>query len=75
MKSIYITVIHYKGATLGYGGPYVPVSHRFLWDGTRAYGAESLVRLFSTKQQLVDHFSQFVSTSSGICGDFSWEWI
>lgn len=71
-KQRYITVVHAKGATLGYDGPFVPVSHRFFWDGTRAQGAQSLTRLFRSEQEMVMHFQKFIGSDSGEFGDFKW---
>lgn len=71
-KQHYITVVHAKGATSGYDGPFVPISHRFLWDGMGAYGAESLSRLFHSHQEMTEHFQKFVGSSNGQFGDFTW---
>lgn len=72
MSSRYITVTHNKGATYGYGGPYQPVTHRFLWTGTGAYGAQSLTKLFHSEQEMIEHFKMFTSKPTGQFGDFSW---
>lgn len=71
-KQRYIIVIDEKGATDGYDGPYVPISHRFYWDGTGAVGAESLTRKFKSRQEMAEHFQQFLSAPSGTYKNFSW---
>ena len=71
-KQRYITVVHSKGATYGYDGPFAPISHRFLWDGSGAFGADSLTLLFHSYQEMTEHFQQFVSSDSGQVGDFTW---
>lgn len=50
----FITIVDPMGATLGYGGPNVPISHSVLFENKVFYGFESVQKLFPVHQALID---------------------
>jgi hypothetical protein len=66
----YITVIDPQGATYGYGGPFVPVSHSVLFEpkNKQFFGFESIQKLFSSHQAMVDFLVMAVDPASGASG-------
>jgi hypothetical protein len=64
----YITIIDPKGATYGYGGPLVPVSHCVLLDTNVFHGFESIRKLFPDHQSMVDFLVSCASHPLGTNG-------
>lgn len=71
MTKTYVTVIDSKGATLGKDGPFVSISHRFLYENRAFYGTDSLRRLFPFGD-LLDACQTMVETPSGTMGTLTW---
>lgn len=65
----YITIVDPRGATQGYDGPYVAISHRVLFDGRSFYGFESANKLFDTHQELIDFLIKAIAQPTGASGE------
>lgn len=71
----YITIIDPNGATYGYGGPAVPISHRVLFENKVFYGFESIQKLFPSHQAMIDFLVAVVAQTPGASGgirDLTW---
>lgn len=66
----YITIIDPRGATQGYDGPFVAISHRVLFDGRSFHGFESLSKLFDTHQELIDFLVKVFAQPVGASGEY-----
>jgi len=64
----YITIIDPQGATLGYGGPFVPISHRVLAEKGEFHGFESVQKLFSSMQGMAQVLTQIPAQGAGATG-------
>lgn len=56
----YITITDPYGATLGYDGPFAPISHRILVESGQFHGFESVQKLFPS----VDAMAQALTAAS-----------
>jgi hypothetical protein len=68
---MYITVVNPQGATMGYDGPYVPISHRVLYDNKQFHGFESVAKLFDSHQSFVDFLQYCIKAGVGANGTFN----
>jgi hypothetical protein len=71
----YITIVDPAGATVGYGGPPAPISHRVLLEGKVYYGFESSTKLFDSpvdQMQFLNRVSQQPSGTTGSHGNLEW---
>lgn len=66
--TMYITVINPQGATEGYDGSYVPISHRVLYENKQFYGFESTAKLFDSHQSFIDFLTSCVKAGVGSSG-------
>ena len=66
----YITIIDPQGATHGYDGPHVAISHRVLFDGRSFFGFESANKLFDTHQELIDFLVKAIAQPAGTTGEY-----
>jgi hypothetical protein len=66
----YITIADPNGATRGYGGPFVSISHSVLYDGKAFYGWESIQKFFPKHQAMVDFLVNTVAHPVGATGAF-----
>lgn len=64
----YITITDPAGATYGYDGPSVPISHGILFENKVFYGFESSVKLFDSHKELMDLLVHIIAHPSGTAG-------
>jgi hypothetical protein len=64
----FVTIVDPQGATLGYGGPDVAISHSVLFENKVFYGFESVQKLFAAHQALIDFLVHCVALPYGSSG-------
>lgn len=72
----YITITDPEGATLGYGGPFVPVTHRCVFIGEECFGLDNFCKLFdyrSDTKMLIMKELGWGDYESGSFDRFTWE--
>lgn len=71
---IAIIVVDRYGAEMGYNGPKVPVSHRFLRNqkSGELFGYESIRGLFKKEEEFLAQMREFIQHPSGDTGRFYW---
>lgn len=69
----YVTIVDPKGATYGYGGPFVPVSHSMLFEpkNKQFFGFESIQKLFPSHQSMIEFLVYCVAQEVGANGTFN----
>lgn len=71
----YITIVDPAGATLGYDGPFLPVSHRILFENKVFYGWEGINKLFDQHIDLMNLLNDLITHPNGSTGKYqSLEW-
>jgi hypothetical protein len=71
----YITLVDPEGATLGYGGEFVPISHRVLFENKVFHGFESAIKVFRDHREMMELLQFAIAQphgSVGMQGKISW---
>lgn len=63
-----VTVVDPEGATYGYDGPFVPISHRFLIGNGELSGFESTYKLFDSHQAFAAFVQHVAKQQPGATG-------
>lgn len=73
MNAKYVVIMDAQGATLGYGGPYHPITHRIGADKAGVFGLDNLVKLFPSDKEAIEFIKLAFSSPTGTQGRFSWQ--